>query len=57
MVYTSYFFGCFGCFIFFPQAVHFVFSKNCSSPQRRFPHLTRSAAPQLSQLSAPIKVG
>jgi len=37
--------------IFLPQAVHFLFSKNCSAPHRLLPHLIISDFPQLSQYS------
>jgi len=42
-------------FIFLPQAVHFVFSKNCGSPQRRFAQRIIRDAPHFSHWS-PTKV-
>jgi len=38
-------------FIILPQAVHLVFSKNWSSPQRLFSHLIIIPAPQISHRS------
>jgi hypothetical protein len=37
--------------IFFPQAVHFSFSKNCGIPQRLFGQCIVSLAPQVSHFS------
>jgi hypothetical protein len=39
-----------------PQAVHFVFRKNCGSPQRLFSQRTMTDLPQASHFSLPTKV-
>jgi len=39
-------------FIFLPQEVHLIFSKNCNSPQRRLVQRIISPAPHLSHRSS-----
>jgi len=42
--------------IFLPQAVHFVFSKNCISPHRLLSQRIMTDLPQISHFSLPTNV-